>query len=138
MPALLFYFQDEQLFIFFLMKLCSRIIEHIQFCCLTQEYLLLKNYRTVLNICGLQISSIFFFLCMHVLQNMWDLTPDTDLLAELPAQYTFEASLADLIVSYLDGSFRDILIYGLIIYRLLFTRIIHCKHCGLTVLDEED
>lgn len=47
----------------------------------------------------------FFFLCMHVLQNMWDLTPETDLLAELPAQYTFEASLADLIVSYLDGSF---------------------------------
>ncbi|KAK1276605.1 hypothetical protein QJS04_geneDACA012786 [Acorus gramineus] len=31
-------------------------------------------------------------------QNMWDLTPDTDLLAELPAEYTFESALADLIV----------------------------------------
>ena len=30
---------------------------------------------------------------------MWDLTPDTDLLAELPAEYTFETALADLIVS---------------------------------------
>lgn len=35
------------------------------------------------------------------LQNMWDLTPDTDLLQELPAEYTFETALADLIVSVL-------------------------------------
>lgn len=33
------------------------------------------------------------------LQNMWDLTPDTDLLMELPEEYTFETALADLIVS---------------------------------------
>lgn len=32
-------------------------------------------------------------------QNMWDLTPDTDLLMELPEEYTFETALADLIVS---------------------------------------
>ncbi|KAF3679702.1 hypothetical protein FXO38_02648 [Capsicum annuum] len=31
-------------------------------------------------------------------QNMWDLTPDTDLLKELPEEYTFETTLADLIV----------------------------------------
>ena len=30
---------------------------------------------------------------------MWDLTPDTDLLRELPEHYTFETALADLIVS---------------------------------------
>lgn len=33
------------------------------------------------------------------LQNMWDLTPDTDLLMELPEEYNFETALADLIVS---------------------------------------
>lgn len=33
------------------------------------------------------------------LQNMWDLTPDTDLLTELPEEYTFETAIADLIVS---------------------------------------
>ncbi|RVW14539.1 hypothetical protein CK203_077276 [Vitis vinifera] len=32
-------------------------------------------------------------------KNMWDLTPDTDLLAELPEEYAFETALADLIVS---------------------------------------
>lgn len=30
---------------------------------------------------------------------MWDLTPDTELLMELPEEYTFETALADLIVS---------------------------------------
>ena len=30
---------------------------------------------------------------------MWDETPDTDLLNELPEEYTFETALADLIVS---------------------------------------
>lgn len=34
------------------------------------------------------------------LQNMWDLTPDTELLRELPEEYTFETALADLIVSH--------------------------------------
>lgn len=33
------------------------------------------------------------------LQNLWDLTPDTDLLKELPENYSFETALADLIVS---------------------------------------
>lgn len=37
------------------------------------------------------------------LQNMWDLTPDTDLLLELPEEYTFEAAIADLIVSSLTN-----------------------------------
>ncbi|PHU30641.1 Carotene epsilon-monooxygenase, chloroplastic [Capsicum chinense] len=30
-------------------------------------------------------------------ENMWDLTPNTDLLKELPEEYTFETPLADLI-----------------------------------------
>lgn len=34
------------------------------------------------------------------LQNLWDLTPDTDLLKELPENYSFETALADLIVSF--------------------------------------
>lgn len=33
-------------------------------------------------------------------QNMWDLTPDTDLLNELPEEYNFVTALADLIVSF--------------------------------------
>ncbi|KAM3265653.1 putative protein isoform X2 [Capsicum annuum] len=32
----------------------------------------------------------------HKIRNMWDLTPDTDLLKELPEEYTFETPLADL------------------------------------------
>lgn len=40
--------------------------------------------------------NLFYF------QNMWDLTPDTDLLRELPEDYTFETALADLIVRQLD------------------------------------
>lgn len=34
------------------------------------------------------------------LQGMWDLTPNTELLMELPEEYTFETALADLIVCY--------------------------------------
>ncbi|URE42716.1 hypothetical protein MUK42_32615 [Musa troglodytarum] len=37
------------------------------------------------------------------LNNMWDLTPHTDLLAELPAEYTFETALADLIDNSLQA-----------------------------------
>ncbi|KAM3234968.1 hypothetical protein P3L10_015004 [Capsicum annuum] len=36
-------------------------------------------------------------------QNMWDLTPDTDLLKELPEEYTFETTLADLINNSLQA-----------------------------------
>jgi len=32
---------------------------------------------------------------------MWDLTPQTDLLQELPAEYSTESALADLTVSFL-------------------------------------
>jgi hypothetical protein len=47
---------------------------------------------------------------MACLQNMWDLTPPTELLQELPAEYSTESALADLVVSfflfeYLDSSF---------------------------------
>ncbi|KAG5617265.1 hypothetical protein H5410_017089 [Solanum commersonii] len=34
---------------------------------------------------------------------MWDLTPDTDLLKELPEEYTFETALADLIDNSLQA-----------------------------------
>ncbi|RAL46965.1 hypothetical protein DM860_016599 [Cuscuta australis] len=37
------------------------------------------------------------------LHNMWDLTPDTDLLKELPEEYTFESALADLIDNSLQA-----------------------------------
>ncbi|KAL5738604.1 hypothetical protein ACOSP7_031365 [Xanthoceras sorbifolium] len=33
----------------------------------------------------------------NTFEHMWDLTPDTDLLMELPEEYTFETALADLI-----------------------------------------
>ncbi|XP_027158167.1 structural maintenance of chromosomes flexible hinge domain-containing protein GMI1 isoform X1 [Coffea eugenioides] len=36
-------------------------------------------------------------------ENMWDLTPDTDLLRELPEHYTFETALADLIDNSLQA-----------------------------------
>ncbi|PHT53341.1 hypothetical protein CQW23_07803 [Capsicum baccatum] len=36
-------------------------------------------------------------------ENMWDLTPDTDLLKELPEEYTFETALADLIDNSLQA-----------------------------------
>lgn len=48
---------------------------------------------------------ICIVLILGILQNMWDLTPDTDILQELPAEYTFETALADLIVSQWDVFF---------------------------------
>ncbi|KAH1202088.1 Structural maintenance of chromosomes flexible hinge domain-containing protein GMI1 [Glycine max] len=36
-------------------------------------------------------------------ENMWDSTPDTDLLLELPEEYTFETALADLIDNSLQA-----------------------------------
>ncbi|KAI3731384.1 hypothetical protein L1987_62572 [Smallanthus sonchifolius] len=36
-------------------------------------------------------------------ENMWDLTPDTELLMELPEEYTFETALADLIDNSLQA-----------------------------------
>ncbi|KAL3838064.1 hypothetical protein ACJIZ3_022655 [Penstemon smallii] len=49
-------------------------------------------------------------LCLHdgsadpeTYEDMWDLTPDTDLLKELPDDYTFETALADLIDNSLQA-----------------------------------
>ncbi|KAE9604891.1 putative histidine kinase-like ATPase domain-containing protein [Lupinus albus] len=42
-------------------------------------------------------------MVMSEMQNMWDLTPDTDLLLELPEEYTFETALADLIDNSLQA-----------------------------------
>ncbi|KAJ0719238.1 putative histidine kinase/HSP90-like ATPase superfamily [Helianthus annuus] len=38
-----------------------------------------------------------------IYENMWDLTPDTELLMELPEEYTFETALADLIDNSLEA-----------------------------------
>ncbi|GJR61073.1 structural maintenance of chromosomes flexible hinge domain-containing protein GMI1 [Tanacetum coccineum] len=38
-----------------------------------------------------------------IYENMWDLTPDTELLRELPEEYTFETALADLIDNSLQA-----------------------------------
>ncbi|XP_022736112.1 uncharacterized protein LOC111289381 [Durio zibethinus] len=66
--------------------------------------------------CGIfNLISVTFYAFMMVLekfpillsfvglQNMWDLTPDTDLLRELPEEYTFETALADLIDNSLQA-----------------------------------
>ncbi|GMJ14975.1 GAMMA-IRRADIATION AND MITOMYCIN C INDUCED 1 [Hibiscus trionum] len=39
----------------------------------------------------------------NTFENMWDLTPNTDLLMELPEEYTFETALADLIDNSLQA-----------------------------------
>ncbi|XP_039057673.1 structural maintenance of chromosomes flexible hinge domain-containing protein GMI1-like [Hibiscus syriacus] len=39
----------------------------------------------------------------NTFENVWDLTPDTDLLMELPEEYTFETALADLIDNSLQA-----------------------------------
>ncbi|XP_039056960.1 structural maintenance of chromosomes flexible hinge domain-containing protein GMI1-like isoform X2 [Hibiscus syriacus] len=39
----------------------------------------------------------------NTFENMWDLTPDTDLLMELPEEYNFESALADLIDNSLQA-----------------------------------
>ncbi|XP_031495108.1 structural maintenance of chromosomes flexible hinge domain-containing protein GMI1-like isoform X2 [Nymphaea colorata] len=55
--------------------------------------------RTKPNVLLLHDGSDAVYRC----QNMWDLTPDTDLLSELPAEYTFESALADLIDNSLQA-----------------------------------
>lgn len=45
------------------------------------------------------LSSYYYNNCC--LQNMWDLTPQTELLQELPPEYSTESALVDLIVSFL-------------------------------------
>lgn len=49
--------------------------------------------------CLLKFVLVIWFFSL-VFQNMWDLTPDTYLLKELPQTYSFETALADLIVSF--------------------------------------
>lgn len=42
-------------------------------------------------------------VCSSMYENLWDLTPDTDLLKELPENYSFETALADLIDNSLQA-----------------------------------
>ncbi|RVW88999.1 hypothetical protein CK203_029417 [Vitis vinifera] len=53
-------------------------------------------------------------------KNMWDLTPDTDLLAELPEEYAFETALADLI----DNSLQAVWSNGMSERRLISVDIV--------------
>ncbi|CAB4302019.1 unnamed protein product [Prunus armeniaca] len=41
--------------------------------------------------------------CAYTFENMWDLTPVTDILKELPEEYTFETAMADLIDNSLQA-----------------------------------
>ncbi|KAH9724086.1 Structural maintenance of chromosomes flexible hinge domain-containing protein GMI1 [Citrus sinensis] len=69
----------------------------------------LPNKKSIRGQCRLLVSGALFgyvilscFLIRMGL-NMWDLTPDTDLLRELPEDYTFETALADLIDNSLQA-----------------------------------
>ncbi|EOY23564.1 Gamma-irradiation and mitomycin c induced 1, putative isoform 1 [Theobroma cacao] len=53
-------------------------------------------------------------------ENMWDLTPDTDLLMELPEEYTFETALADLI----DNSLQAVWLNGKNERRLISVNVL--------------
>ena len=58
------------------------------------------------------------FVLMSVIayfQNMWDLTPPTELLQELPAEYSTESALADLVVSFLILVFHFLIFYRAIL-----------------------
>ncbi|GAU21117.1 hypothetical protein TSUD_10340 [Trifolium subterraneum] len=44
---------------------------------------------------------------VETFENMWDLTPDTHLLLELPDDYTFEAAIADLIDNALQAVWQN-------------------------------
>ncbi|XP_045808734.1 structural maintenance of chromosomes flexible hinge domain-containing protein GMI1 isoform X2 [Trifolium pratense] len=44
---------------------------------------------------------------VETFENMWDLTPDTQLLLELPEEYTFEAAIADLIDNALQAVWQN-------------------------------
>ncbi|XVF53392.1 hypothetical protein PTKIN_Ptkin05aG0095700 [Pterospermum kingtungense] len=61
----------------------------------------------------------------HILRlhNMWDLTPDTDLLMELPEEYTFESALADLI----DNSLQAVWLNGKNDRRLISVDVLKNK-----------
>ncbi|KAL4204772.1 hypothetical protein AMTRI_Chr01g133770 [Amborella trichopoda] len=61
-------------------------------------------------------------------QNMWDITPDTELLSELPAEYSFETALADLI----DNSLQAVWSNGPCERRLISVTCIERK---ITIFD---
>ena len=75
---------------------------------------------------------------------MWDLTPQTDLVQELPAEYSIESALVDLIVSFLVRiiyfniwlAFSDGPSIGLFLFYFPFLRIMHCKLCGQMVQEK--
>lgn len=55
------------------------------------------------------------------MQNMWDLTPDTDLLLELPEEYNFEAAIADLIVSSLTKQTINSIFFMMVLHISILT-----------------
>ncbi|KAK1415185.1 hypothetical protein QVD17_30957 [Tagetes erecta] len=66
-------------------------------------------FRKGLKLTRLELNRVYNFR-LHdgsqpatIYENMWDLTPDTELLMELPEEYTFETALADLIDNSLQA-----------------------------------
>ncbi|KAJ0538933.1 hypothetical protein HanHA300_Chr08g0280611 [Helianthus annuus] len=62
-------------------------------------------FRNCLKLTRLELNRVYYLrlddgsLPATIYENMWDFTPDTELLMELPEEYTFEIALADLIVT---------------------------------------
>lgn len=69
------------------------------FICVLLLFKLLVAELIFTNRCDWSRVVVYYVMNFSGLQNMWDLTPDTDLLMELPEEYNFETALADLIVS---------------------------------------
>ncbi|KAJ9553012.1 hypothetical protein OSB04_017057 [Centaurea solstitialis] len=66
-------------------------------------------FRNVLKLTNLEVNRVYNLRLddgsqpAEIYENMWDLTPDTELLMELPEEYTFETALADLIDNSLQA-----------------------------------
>ncbi|KAI7727067.1 hypothetical protein M8C21_012168 [Ambrosia artemisiifolia] len=67
-------------------------------------------FRNCLRLTKLELNRVYYLRlddgsppAMIYYKDMWDLTPDLELLMELPAEYTFEAALADLIDNSLQA-----------------------------------
>ncbi|KAF6146067.1 hypothetical protein GIB67_033426 [Kingdonia uniflora] len=69
-----------------------------------------RKIRTVISFRNFQPNKCYFLKLYDgskeiadTFENMWDLTPDTDMLLELPQEYTFYTALADLIDNSLQA-----------------------------------
>ncbi|KAJ0553575.1 hypothetical protein HanRHA438_Chr00c16g0850431 [Helianthus annuus] len=66
-------------------------------------------FRNCLKLTRLELNRVYYLRLddgsppATIYENMWDFTPDTELLMELPEEYTFETALADLIDNSLEA-----------------------------------